>query len=153
MKKLCRFLTEINLFKHKLLLYILTLSVLLAFGLPAFMYFSIYPSFAELLMETTEDDSIRVASHLAAMQFLGTNQFMRENLPADLIHNVNTIKQDMDLQKIRIWSHTGEIIHSSDPEEIGMLNGKEFFQDLIVKKEPICQNPTGQSDHKDHRIG
>ena len=138
MRKLYRSLTERNLFKQKLLVYILAISVLLAIGLPAYMYSSIYPSFEELLMEATEDDSIRVASHLASMQFLGTAEFQKENLLADLIHNVNTIKCDMDLQKIRIWSRAGEIIHSSDPAEIGRLNHKKFFQDLIVKKEPFC---------------
>ena len=138
MKRFYRFFTEINLFKQKLLVYILIISVLLALILPVYMYFSIYPSFTELLMETTEDDAIRVASYLASMQFLGVNQFKKETLPDNLVRNVNTIKQDMELQKIRIWSHTGEIIHSSDSKEIGRLNQKQFFQDLIIKKKPFC---------------
>ena len=74
MKRLYRFLTEINLFKQKLLVYILIISVLLALSLPVYMYFSIYPSFTELLMETTEDDSIRVAKHLISLQFLGKTE-------------------------------------------------------------------------------
>ena len=32
-------------------------------------------------METTEDDSIRVARHLASMQFLGKNEFKKDTLP------------------------------------------------------------------------
>ena len=132
MKRFYRFLTQINLFKQKLLVYLLIISVLLALGLPAYMYFSIYPSFNELLMETTEDDAIRVASHLASMQFLGANQFKKETLPDNLVRNVNTIKRDMALQKIRIWSHTGEIIHSSDSEEIGRLNRNKFLRALLL---------------------
>jgi len=138
MQMLYRFFSERILFKQKLLVYISILSVLLALGLPAYMYFSIYPSFTELLMETTEDDSIRVASHLASMQFLGTTEFNKDTLPTDLVHNVNILKRDMGLQKIRVWSRVGEIIHSSNSAEIGRLNAKKFFQDLIDKKKPIC---------------
>jgi len=63
MKKI---IAENNIFKIKLLRNILIVSLAIVTLLSLYNVFFIYPSFTELLIESTKEDAVRVTRHLAS---------------------------------------------------------------------------------------
>ena len=132
MRKIIRTLTEYNILRQKALRNILIVSVILATVLPASMLLVISPSFTNLLIESTKKSAIRAASHLKSMVFLDHTHINRTGLKADFLGEIDTIKKDLDLQKLKIFAKSGEIIFSSDPEDIGTINEEKYFHEIIA---------------------
>lgn len=132
MRKIIKTLSEYNILRQKALRNILIVSVILAPVLPASMLLVISPSFTNLLIESTKKSAIRAASHLKSMVFLDHTHINKTGLKADFLDEVDTIKKDLDLQKLKIFSKSGEIIFSSDPEDIGMINEEKYFHEIIA---------------------
>jgi two-component system cell cycle sensor histidine kinase/response regulator CckA len=61
------------------------------------------------------------------------NEFTSDSLKDDSIRKIETFKEELKLKKIKIFSKSGEIIYSSDPKDVGMINQKDYFRKIVAK--------------------
>lgn len=101
--------------------------------LPIYSILFVYPSFTELLIESTENDAIRTATHLARTIIPENAELTRDSLSDDLIENIDVLREDLGLEKFQIFSKSGEVIYSTDPRDIGNINEKEYFHEILAK--------------------
>ncbi len=121
------------MFKEKFLRNILLLSFGILLIFPLYNIFIAYPSFISALKEDVKEESIRTTEHLLSMTKLSEDQ-LQVNL--DLIE---AVKKDFNLIKIKVFSPSGKIIYSTDPEDIGNLNKRKYFQEIVAKGNPYVK--------------
>ncbi len=121
------------MFKDRFLTIIVLLSVLSVLVLAAFSAFFLLPSFTALLDEVSENDAIRVASHIG-------NKIASENIPLErgplsgsFSEDAELLRKDFNLMKVLIFSPSGETIYSSDPSDMGHRVDEPFFSEIVVR--------------------
>ncbi|MDP2167633.1 MAG: GGDEF domain-containing protein [Thermodesulfovibrionales bacterium] len=123
---------ERGMFKFTLLKGILLVSLSAVIALPAYFFFFMSPSVSRLIAETAEDEAVRIATHLAGM-LLEESELKRETLPADFPHQVAKMKGDFNIVKVKVFSRTGEVVYSTDREDMGHINRERYFHETVVK--------------------
>jgi diguanylate cyclase (GGDEF)-like protein len=96
--------------------------------LPLYDIFIAYPSFINALTEDAKDESVRIATHLVSMLNLKDKD--------SLVFKHETIKsiiKDLNLQKVKAFSPSGENIYTTDPEDTKNADEKREFYDTIIK--------------------
>jgi hypothetical protein len=122
-----------NIFKNVLLRNILIVSMLLVTVLPLYNYLVIRPAFERFFNETTNDEAVRIAKHLAAMLFPLEAEFSKGSVNNHMPGDIENLKRDFKLAKVKIFSHSGEIIYSSDSKEVGKVNNGTYFHEIVAK--------------------
>lgn len=120
------------MFKIKFLRNILLASLTLAIILPLYDIFIAYPSFITALTEDTKDESIRIAKHLTSLLFAEDAEFGGDSLPINP-DAIETMKEDLNLIKIKVFSPSGEVMYSTDSKDIGKINKKKYFHEIVAK--------------------
>ncbi len=117
----------------KLLRNLLLLSLVITIFLPGHEYFVLHPAYNKLLTEETENEAVRYASYMVRTLGLEDQALTKEGLPKDLQKSLQPVSRDKQLLKLRIFSSTGEIIFSTKAEEVGSLNKKSYFHEIVAK--------------------
>jgi len=125
-------ITENNVFKIKLLRNILIVSLSIATALSVYNIFFIYPMFTNLLIESTQNDSVRAARHLASMFFPEQSEVTKNSLNVDLLQEIDNHKNDLELMKIKIYSRSGKTLFSTDPRDVGVINKLKYFHETVA---------------------
>ena len=115
----------------------LSVLVLLA-ALVAYIHFAVFPAFNQLLVANTENEAERVATHLAGL-LLGEKQVLnREVLAADphFSGQMNNLRAQLGLWKLRLFDPEGEMIFSTKPEEIGRRIAEPYFFQQVAQGRP-----------------
>lgn len=121
-----------GIFRIRMLGGLLAVSLAAVVVLPIYTYYFIYPSFIELLMENTEEESERIARHLSAM-FVPDEEAGAEGLPDDLQRQIEHVLEDFNLAKVKIFSSSGSVLYSTDPGEVGQVNEYDYFREIVAK--------------------
>ncbi len=124
--------TENKIFKIKLLRNILIVSLSIATALSFYNIFFIYPSFTDLLIESTKKDSIRSARHLSVMFFPEQNELTENYFSVDLLKEIASHKDDFALMKIKIYSKSGKTLFSTDVNDVGVINKLKYFHEIVA---------------------
>ncbi|PLX84383.1 MAG: hypothetical protein C0617_07785 [Desulfuromonas sp.] len=119
--------------KIKFLRNILFLSAALALLFPLFNNLFTYPAYQELLTHETESEAVRYVKYLTHTLGLDKRRLEKGNLPAHITEEVGALRSDALLVKLRVFSPSGEIVHSSVPEEVGTVNRKAYFREIVAK--------------------
>ncbi len=119
------------MFYKKTLKHLVILSCIAAVTFPLINIYLILPHFKGVLIERLEGDSVRFAKHFSRMVDPGLFDLESASLPEELIEEAEKIKSDFSLMKINIFSKSGEVIYSTDQQDIGEINTKTYFHDLI----------------------
>lgn len=119
--------------KFGLLRGILIVSVIAVLILPFYSAMFVYPSFIRLLTKDTEDDAVRIATHLNTSLLSESGEFKIGALPEEFPRNAATALKDFKLMKMKVFSAAGEIIYSTDPKEIGTINKEKYFHEVVAK--------------------
>jgi PAS domain S-box-containing protein len=122
-----------NLLSTPFLRNILLGSLVITIILPIYSVFFVYPSFNKLLIESIKEDAIRTGSHLAHLLTPENTEFTSNSLIDGSIKKIETLKEDLKLEKIQIFSKSGEILYSSNPKDVGMINEKDYFWKIVAK--------------------
>ena len=112
---------------------ILIVSVCIAIVFPIADRFFIYPLFYAFVIENTEVDAIRTAEHLAHNVTIGPHGLTKESLPSKFIQKADYIARTLGLMKFKVFSRSGETLFSTVPEDIGRINEKPYFRDIVAK--------------------
>lgn len=121
------------MFRIAFLRNIFLLAVALAIILPLFEILVIQPSYQELLSEETEDEAVRFAHYLTRTLGLDERDMVREGVPEAITDEVALIGNGSLLIKLRVFSPAGRIVYSTDAGEIGKLNDKDYFRNIVAK--------------------
>lgn len=122
-----------RMLRIKLLRNLLILSLAITIFLPGHEYFIVHPHYSELMIAETENEAIRYASYM--VRTLGLeNQFLtKDRLPAGFEESLQPASRDKQLIKLRIFSGKGEIIFSTQTEEVGVINKNDYFREIVAK--------------------
>ena len=139
MRNLFEQIIKSNIFRNGLLINILILSIILVTSLPLYNYLVIRPSFEKFLAESTNDEAVKIAKHFIAMFLPQNTELSKNTIRYYASGDIENFKNDFGLTKFKIYSNSGEIIFSSDPEEIGNLNNQIYFHEIVSKGQVITK--------------
>lgn len=112
---------------------VIILALIPVIALPVYTCSFLYPSFINILSENAKEDALRIASHLSGMLGAEHHELVKDAISEDFIREIKTVKFDLKLAKIKVFSMSGEILFSTDPGEIGEINRKPYFRDIVGK--------------------
>ncbi|MDT8442050.1 MAG: ATP-binding protein [Desulfuromonadales bacterium] len=101
--------------------------------LPLYTLYVLHPAYHKQLIRETEEESVRFARYLVRSLDLEGAVMNRANLPGETIRKVHVLRADDLLIKLRFFSPHGEIIYSTLPEEIGRVNDKDYFRQIVAQ--------------------
>ncbi len=122
-----------NFLKNRFLRTIFLVSVILTITLPLSYVVFTHPAFTKLLLDDKRDDATSIARHLSSLIPTEHTDLKQTSLPVDLLNDIVEHKNDFGLRKIRVFSKEGEIIFSTDVDDIGLINQEKYFYDVISK--------------------
>lgn len=108
-------------------------AVLFAVIFPLFEMVFTIPSYRGLLIHEAEQEAARFVRFLVSSNSLNKVELHAGHIPSRLIPEMNHLKEEGRMVKLRIFSAQGEIIFSSDSEEIGTINKKGYFREIVAK--------------------
>ena len=136
MTKLLKKISENNILQVPFLRNILFVSLVIVIVLPLYDILFIYPAFNKLLTEDKRDDAIQIARHLSSILVSQETELTKNLLQAHLsdeVEQLRKVRDDFDLIKLKFFSKSGEIIFSSDPKDVGNINNKRYFREIVAK--------------------
>jgi K+-sensing histidine kinase KdpD len=120
--------------KNRFLRNILILVIIIIIALISYNIFLITPSFTKLLINATKNDAVRITRHLASTLLISErNEIGKDSLNIQLLKEVGKIKEDFELMNLKVFSASGEIVFSGDPNEVGEINQRRYFHDIVAK--------------------
>jgi len=126
-------MNENNIFKIKLLRNILIVSLSIVTLLSLYNVFFIYPSFTDLLIDSTKDDAVRATRHLASTLIADRTELTKDAFNLNSVIEIEKIKNDFELMKLKVFSRSGATLFSTDPKDIGNINKERYFQEIVAK--------------------
>jgi hypothetical protein len=127
-------MVENSVLKNRFLRNILILFIIIAIAIIMYNTFLITPSFTKLLINTTENDAVRITRHLASSMLISEKtEIGKDSLNIQLLKEVGKIKEDFQLMNLKVFSASGGIVFSADQNEIGETNQKGYFHDIVAK--------------------
>jgi signal transduction histidine kinase len=114
--------------------------------LPLYTLLVLDPAYHEQLIHETEDESVRFARYLVSTMRLDGTTMLRENLPPTIGGQVRTLMDDRHLVKLRFFAQDGEIVFSTEAQEVGKANSSDSFRNIVAKGQ-VYSNVV-KKDHK-----
>ena len=136
MMKLLKKLSENNILKVPFLRNILFVSLVIVMVLPLYDILFIYPAFNKLLTDDKRDGAIQIARHLSSILVSQETELTKSMLQAHLsdeLEQLRKVRDDFDLIKLKFFSKSGEVIFSSDPNDMGHTNNERYFREIVAK--------------------
>jgi len=123
-----------NILRTPLLRDIFFACLVITVALPVYSVFVAYPAFTALLTKSSENDAKRIAMHLAQQITHVDYAFTKDSLSdAIIIKELEMLKDDLHLEKLQIFSKSGEILYSSNNDDIGGFNKEKYLLEIVDK--------------------
>lgn len=124
------------MFKHRFLRNIFFAALVIVVALPSYSIFVDYPAFKQQLLINTEQEAIRVGTHLHSMLFSDSTALNEYGFKSSSFKSkIPPILEDFSIYKLRYFSASGEILFSTDETEVGNVNNKVYFREKVSKGE------------------
>jgi len=124
----------LNIFKNPLLRSVLIVSMAMVIGLPVYDVFFVHPSYTKLLIDSAKSDAENIARYLASVYLSGNDTLDEKTLlSTELLSDVHQLKANFELQRFKVFSKSGTIIFSTDPEDMGNVNRNKYFKNAVAK--------------------
>lgn len=95
--------------------------------------FYIYPSFVTLMVNNTEDEAVRIATHLTHKVIPDKSRKLDADIiTEESIAEIEMLKNDFNFLKLKIFKPSGEVIFSTDENEIGTTSNNEHFHKDVI---------------------
>lgn len=92
----------------------------------------IYPSFTKMLIANTEAEALTIGQHLARIVFTGNLQ-AGNLLSQQTLSDIEQAAREFNLYKLKVFDARGETLFSTDPGDIGAINGKDYFHSVVAR--------------------
>jgi len=121
------------MFKFPFLRNILLLLAAAITMLGLYEFFYVHPSFDKLLAEHAEEDAVRAATHMQSRLISGDAALSKDAITADFIKEVKAFQGEFHLEKVKVFSPSGEVIYSTDAKDFGYINQEKYFHEIVLK--------------------
>ncbi len=128
-----KLISENQIFRIKLVRNVLIVFLSAASALSIYNVYFIYPSLTQLIVDNTKNDAVRVAKYLAKTFIPEKSEQKRPFFSSDKLYEIEKIIATFELNKLQVFSNKGEIIFSSDPDDIGGINKEKYFHEIVAK--------------------
>ncbi|MBF0342697.1 MAG: PAS domain S-box protein [Nitrospirae bacterium] len=112
---------------------VLLIALSIVIVLPLVDVFLVYPAFINLLVKSTEDEAVRVARHMSALLPLQDKGIKKDSLPGDFSFKIEALRTDFNIVKVKLFAIDGQVLFSTDPADVGMINTKEYFKNVVIR--------------------
>ena len=113
---------------------IILASIAALISFPLYIIFYLDPAFIALVTETSEQEAVKVANHIAVALFPETLEFNEKSLAtASKAKELLDVQKDFQIIKVKIFKPDGTIIYSTDKNEVGQVNTKEYFRNVVAQ--------------------
>jgi PAS domain S-box-containing protein len=119
--------------KSKLLIFLLVVSTLSVIFLPVFASLYLYPAIDNLLIIDAEKQAQRIANHLTMYFEVPEDILLLDHVSSELKDEILEVSDNFSLEKVKLFSSTGEVLFSTNPQDIGDLNTKDYFKVLVMR--------------------
>lgn len=121
------------MYKSKILTLITVFSTLLVCALlPLYVWFILWPSYDQFVIRTTEKGLQALAAAMVKDHELGTPLSKDAPVPTSLIEEVERIRKNLGLPKVKIFTPQGLIVYSSETKDIGQSSRQTFFPEMLI---------------------
>ena len=121
------------MFNINYLKFFVLLSFLSLLTVPAYIGFHLTPAFRQLIIDNTENEAVRVATHLASIYFHKSALTIDSNTILRLTEHSERISKNFGLKKLKIFEPSGTIIFSTDAADIGQINREIYFHEIVAQ--------------------
>ncbi len=135
-----------NVIKEPMLRYTLLIALVTSILLCAYSFYFIIPQFGGQLAAYTKDASVRLATHLKGTLPLHKSVLTKKSFTPYIQSEISILMRDLRIEKMKIFSNTGDIVFSSDPKDIGKKNSHDYFFNLVAKGQIFSK--VVKKDHK-----
>jgi diguanylate cyclase (GGDEF)-like protein/PAS domain S-box-containing protein len=122
------------MFKYPILRNGFFASVLLVASLPLYNIFIASPAFSHLSIHQVEAEAIRIGNYMAAelagSSELSDEEFLQSTKFTARVQEVSTV---FGLLRYKIFKKDGTIVQASRSDDIGVINTKPYFLDVVAK--------------------
>jgi PAS domain S-box-containing protein/putative nucleotidyltransferase with HDIG domain len=118
------------MFNLKFIRGLVLLAILAVLVLPVYVFTYLSPALNTQVVQSTQQEASRVASHLSSM-FIKTDRISAADLPADLEQMIAGVTKDFSIHKLKIFAASGEVVYSTSHEEIGTVNRNGYFHEIV----------------------
>jgi len=123
------------IFRKTYLRNILLVSLAVGIALPLYDVLFIYPAVSRMLIEGARDDAIRVARHLSSLLVTESGGLNGAFSTDRLLAEIKEPTEEFELVKIKVFTESGEVLFSTDPRDIGVVNRNRYFSDTVSRGE------------------
>ncbi len=107
--------------------------------LPMYVAMFVAPSFRDQLESDTEDEAVRIATHLADIFRSQGTELRKETIPDDFYAEAEEARRNFRLMKMKVFTPSGETIYSTDPGDVGQINREKYFVEVVAKGNPYTK--------------
>jgi PAS domain S-box-containing protein len=98
-----------------------------------FLYTFLFPSFTKIITKNAEHEAALLAQHLSSMLIMDGYE-LESTFPSNFItEEIESLKKNFRLKKVKIFSPRGKTVYSSIPSELGAVNTKKYFHEIVAK--------------------
>jgi hypothetical protein len=128
---------ETNIFMNKFTRQIglVIATCILALSFPIYAMYWIHPQFTQLVTFEKEVNAKQIANHISKMLVLDNTKktLIKESITDSFIETLKEAQLDFDITKIKVFSSIGEVLYSTDNQDIGVINTNTYFADIVSK--------------------
>jgi len=111
---------------------LVTAALVAVVAFPLYTAFYLSPSYSRLILESAQREAERIAMHLSGSFFGAAGPIRAEEITAAFRSTVADDLRSFNLEKLKAFGPTGEIVFSTDPAEEGMVNAKPYFREVVA---------------------
>lgn len=113
---------------------ILAVCAIFAILLPSIDAFFTYPKFINALKKITEREAEQLATILMRSTITSTSPELTDTIFPEYFDEIaSQCKLDHHFVKLKVYNPSGRSVYSTDPNDIGKIHEKSYFQNIIAK--------------------
>lgn len=133
MRKFFKKLTGDNIWRNSLLRNTFIVALALATVLPVYDVLFTYPSFTEFLIESTKNDAVNVARHLASLLISEKSDSDQASPMEDIVRGAKKLETNFELKQLKVFSKSGEVLFSTNIADIGNVNNQKYLHEVMTQ--------------------
>ncbi len=118
---------------------ILVVSIITIVLFPLFTLFHQYPNINRLLEEFILNEAVGIGKYLSALIIVDDQELEPGSLSKETVNQIRNVERDAHFIRLVIYSPSGQILYSSESEEIGEVNQDPYFRQMLADPKVLVE--------------
>ena len=118
---------------------ILVVSIITIVLFPLFTLFHQYPNINRLLEEFILNEAVGIGKYLSALIIVDDQELEPGSLSKETINQIRNVERGAHFIRLVIYSPSGQILYSSESEEIGEVNQDPYFRQMLADPKVLVE--------------